>query len=478
MLFSECFDVTRAKGDDWFDPILESDTELFVDPFLLFKEESEEWDGVHGELIDHFDRIFVLLARSGGLKASPYYAKAIARLLFPEPSEYCLGYTARGVRGAGGGRGLAEQIATAMVAAIERSTRHLDHFEVLGIFNDRIGPDRISDVTCTILKDWFIDYTREVVERHGIRTDAHVVEYAGVSSEGEWSTLTVDLPTNPNTGRPVILVPDRFLRRLPTLNAGDWWRYYNMRASLNIEILERVDKARIVREALRNLNVVAEWVQGEEEAPPRPYDLSKDRDLVWQWEPVTAAFALAFPMNLLSAVRRKSDFFGVVDAVCGQFKQFVENEAGWQLLWNDDGSEKHERAAQNLFRGIAKHYCRANDIAIDREVDLGRGPVDFKFSRGVKYTAHLEVKKLDNGKFWHGLHTQLPIYMKSDEVQDGWLMGVQLKTKGVSAARARRLPEEVLKASKASGLNLRYALVDARPKDPASKAPGKSSLRG
>jgi hypothetical protein len=40
--FSDQFNITRGTKDDWFDPILESDTKVFVDPFLLFAESTGE----------------------------------------------------------------------------------------------------------------------------------------------------------------------------------------------------------------------------------------------------------------------------------------------------------------------------------------------------------------------------------------------------------------------------------------------------
>ena len=41
MLATEYFGISRGEEDDWFDTILDVDTELFVDPFLIFKEEVE-----------------------------------------------------------------------------------------------------------------------------------------------------------------------------------------------------------------------------------------------------------------------------------------------------------------------------------------------------------------------------------------------------------------------------------------------------
>ena len=149
---------------------------------------------------------------------------------------------------------------------------------------------------------------------------------------------------------------------------------------------------------------------------------------------------------------------------------FVEDQGGWYLLWDHEAKkEKPEHAAQLLFRGVAQNYCRANDISLDPEVNLGRGPVDFKFSRGYARRAHLELKKLHNGKFWNGLETQLPSYMKSDDVSIGWFLALQYNDTKTSKKRAKELPTKVKAAGQANAIDLKYELVDARSKLPASK---------
>lgn len=57
---------------------------------------------------------------------------------------------------------------------------------------------------------------------------------------------------------------------------------------------------------------------------------------------------------------------------------------------------------QLLFLGLAQPYLRQFDVELDREVELGRGPVDFKASSGTTARLLIEVKKLHNGKFWNG----------------------------------------------------------------------------
>lgn len=131
--------------------------------------------------------------------------------------------------------------------------------------------------------------------------------------------------------------------------------------------------------------------------------------------------------------------------------------------------EKPEDAAQLLFKGVAQSYCEENDIVLDREVELGRGPVDFKFSNGFRKRALVEVKKLHNGRFWNGLKGQLPSYLKSDECELGWLLVIRYRTGGVSKDWILLGPRIVKAIAVEQGLHLRAVTVDGRPKRSASK---------
>ncbi len=122
------------------------------------------------------------------------------------------------------------------------------------------------------------------------------------------------------------------------------------------------------------------------------------------------------------------DLVELVAEVADRFQHFVEQQRGWRLLWNDDDSEKPEEAVKLLFLGLAQPYLRQFDVELDREVELGRGPVDFKASSGTTARLLIEVKKLHNGKFWNGLNHQLPSYMTSDDATHGWFIAVQYRS--------------------------------------------------
>jgi hypothetical protein len=82
---------------------------------------------------------------------------------------------------------------------------------------------------------------------------------------------------------------------------------------------------------------------------------------------------------------------------------------------------KKEEASQKLFYGIADAYCSANNLNIDisREPNAGRGPVDFKFSKGYHERILVEVKLTRNKNLLHGFETQIEEYKKAEKTQYG-----------------------------------------------------------
>lgn len=464
MLASVAFRISRTAHDDWFDTIVDVDTQLFVDPFLIFKEGSGFWADAHDRIIEHFNRAFILIAEGNGNPNALAYKKALALLEFREPGELALGYTSKGTRGSGSGKKLARLMAKAIVAAIERGLEHPKHFEELGILEEGIGADRISDAACTILKPMLIEYTQSVAATHKIPLASHRI-YAATFDESRQRFLKseVEVPTNPTTKGPLLFVPERFLDDLPRLNADDWWEGYEndrLRTDLNYEVMGKVDKATIVETARENLAFVRKWTEGRSSADSAPYDMAKDPKGVVQWETASRAFTAANPLAL-EPPNTGSQFDSVIEQIIERFRLFIEEQRGWYLLW-DGVDEKPELAPQLVFYGIARNYCEANNIVIDPETDFGRGPVDFKFSNGYEHRAHLEVKKLHNGKFWNGLDRQLPAYLSSDAVEKGWFLALRYRDGRQWDKRQQELPGRVKQAAEAHERGLRSALVDAR----------------
>jgi transcriptional regulator with XRE-family HTH domain len=143
MLFSDAYGVQRTAEDDWFDPLLNLDTKLFIDPFLWYDNEAADFAGSHAEAIRFFNHVLQLIARSNGNTTSALWQQAETLLRLPEVEELCLGYTSLGTRGSGSGRKIARQLAGGLLKAIRAGVVELTHFEEVQIFEEDIGADRI-----------------------------------------------------------------------------------------------------------------------------------------------------------------------------------------------------------------------------------------------------------------------------------------------------------------------------------------------
>jgi hypothetical protein len=91
---------------------------------------------------------------------------------------------------------------------------------------------------------------------------------------------------------------------------------------------------------------------------------------------------------------------------------------------------------QLLFKGVVQYYVRQSGVVID-EVELSRGPVDFIFTHSVRNRVLLEIRKMNNSKYWDELESQLTSYIKSDGCRRGWLLAVRYSdSEEIGCARA------------------------------------------
>lgn len=472
MRFSEAFGIERTDQDDWFDPDLSIDTPLFVDPILLIQD-SPYWKEAHEELVNHFGHCYPLVAKSISLTSNS--AKLAQKLLtFPEPSEFCLGYAASGTAGSGSGRGFARSLVDGIDIAIEAGLKVPAHIEELGILNEGFGADRISDAACNVLKHRFIAYTQEVCRRHNIPTHTHSIKNSRVDlSANRWITEKVLLPSAPTDDRPIILLPKRFLNDLPVLNSDSWFNSSlnaDLRTDLNIKIGERVSKSSVVEIARKHADRVRRWTEQQASRDDlQGYNFQHDPLGIVQFDGLPVSFALANPLTTHGKQpANQTELSELVADILDKFRIFIEEQRGWELLWSTDGSEKPESAVQLLFLGMARHYLAQYNVEVDREVELGRGPVDFKLSCGTSMKLLIEIKKVHNGKFWNGLEAQLPSYMVSDGTDEGWFVAVRYRDNRSSEQRVKELPIRV-RTLNANGKRFKCLVIDARRKLSASK---------
>ena len=474
MLFSEIYDISDPIAEEWFDPLLDHDTELFIDPFLVFKLKHPLFKHAHDKLIKFFNEAFRVAAESRGNIKHTAYKKLINMLIFPEVSELCLGYTERSTAGSGSSFSFAKIIARTILQSIAIGVKNIEHFEELWILGEGIGCDRISDMTANILKPELIEYTQKICNKLELKQLTSIkLPKAYFDFEFlRWENRDVNLPLNKYTREGILLVPKKFLRELPTINYEDFWDYAwdnrneQLRTDFNYEVKSKVNKKDIIKIAKQKRFWVNEYIKELEEVSAQPYNLEVDPDIRYKWYLITQEFVANNPVTLTVA-KDERELLGIVKMIIEQFRIYIEDNSGYLLLWNEQKNKpRMEKSSQLLFLGIAKHYCKANNIDISKEVDLGRGPVDFKFSNGYTNRILIETKHASSPKLFHGLEDQLPQYMKSEEVKRGYY--VVLIHKDEDIKKINKLRDILEKVKKKTGYELEVFTVDATLDKPSA----------
>lgn len=391
----------------------------------------------------------------------------------PEPEEFRLGFTTRrGTSGSGSGKGLAKQIVDAMCQAINRGLEDIEHFEELGVLVEGIDKDRISDLTCNLLKPEFIEYTQGICHSLGVEMERVAVDHSKYDQgRRRWLSDEHLLPIDAN-GKPIILIPKRFLRELPTLNAWAWVDEESLRDDLNIDISSNMKKAEIVALARQNPEAFRQWLRSRAGMEPEPYDVVRDPKLLVRWQSAARDAVAAEPLDHASSISTDQDLLIFVETIIEKFRHWAEQKGGWRVFWRDSSRRETipEPSMQLLFLGVLDGYCEQAGITLDREVETGRGPVDFTFTGDQRVRVLVEMKKLSSGKFWNGLRIQTPIYMRSQEVEHAIFLAIRDSDTNEMRQRWRTMAEEATVVRNATALNVGVSGIDILPKDSASKS--------
>jgi hypothetical protein len=90
-------------------------------------------------------------------------------------------------------------------------------------------------------------------------------------------------------------------------------------------------------------------------------------------------------------------------------KSVIEDMDGYRLFYIDGKPIKRENDLQIMYRLV----WYATDFDVNREVNNGRGPADFKISKGAHDATLVEFKLASNSKLKINLQNQAEIYQKA-----------------------------------------------------------------
>jgi hypothetical protein len=416
---SKYIGVSRKKLEEVgiFDSTLGIDTKLFVDPKLLVDADIAEFKDAREKIISYFRELLRWHKQSG--KSPRIQDKVRSMLAVPEPPGLSIGYGNKTDRGTAIPTTLANAILLSASELLAIGIDEPEVLEVLALFVPNFGPDRLSDLTASIVYPNFCAYTARLSSEFGIKT-----------CELEIDGTKYQLPKHPFLNAPVIFIPADFLRPLPVATSWDEiaaaaQHNESLREDFNkiiypalVEQMEKINKASKKEKAEMKKEFDA-LLKVYKDIEVRPYDLDADERGYYAVQPFVDEEAKRIP-KIKQPSDRKS-LLRSLRTLLEQYQRAIEENGGNKLLYKKDKKgdvvihrPHHEDVAQIIFYLLADQFCQVVNIALARESNAGLGPVDFWLASSYDTKVLVEVKKSTNKSLVDGFNKQVQAYEKSE----------------------------------------------------------------
>jgi hypothetical protein len=429
ILFSQQFKIDPQLLDekDIFDPILNIDAKLFIDPTLL---QYSEHEIIKKNATDEFrqfcENILSLLEESKA-KDDIAYKAAAKQIQVKEIAGTCLGYGINSISGRSISEKSRDKIIYTANEIIKIGIKKPELFILLPLFEEGIGADTISDITTAAIQKALFAFTLSKAQELGIRTTR-------CTYNGE----TIEIIRNPLQKKilPIVLLPRDILRKLPFASTWDdileASRFNN---SLRIKVNHYIsmtwkaktkkEKERQLAVVMRNKDGINTLIEVLNKSKVESYDFETDEEKV-MFPRRISEIVFENPLPLTLRNNTVEGLKEVVKTIIDQFKFLIESKGINTLLWKGKLNPNYEKTTQKIFLSVAYSYCRANDIDINPEMDSGRGYVDFKFSKGFFKKIIVEIKHSSNPNISDGFSEQLQLYKKAEETAHGYYVIVDV----------------------------------------------------
>lgn len=431
--FSDYFSVSKETLDEYgaFNISLINDLPVFIDPFLLFNSHKDEYKTLHDKIIQY---ISFLRDVSDNGKISEGLLKHW--FLFPEVKQNWLGYSKFGNSGSGLGQKFAAALNENLSSIFqnfgnEQITKG-SHLEKLCLIKDGVGKDSISDFTTNLVKGFLCEYTQEFARKYIHRSKLKEVNVSHSEFSYKTRTWLYNRYTLPYIdGDYVILTPKDILTKDEAwINKydiiGDFDEIVSaipnieLRGQINDYLLRQIpEKANqrevnqaISRTLLKFPTLIDHYIRFKEDHGDQAVALSEEKISE------TEAVFIRQVTNLVEVLRaqnlfysQRGDSFEEAYLRVEYLKQVIENNDGYRLFYVKGEPVKRESDLQLIFR--LTWYASEHDV--NAEVNNGRGPVDYKISRGSKDKTLVEFKLASNSKLRQNLENQVEVYETANQ---------------------------------------------------------------
>ena len=485
--FSDYFDVSPKTLEEYgaFNISMISDMPLFIDPFLLFSSDKPEYQALHKQILS-----YLTFLKERAEEGVSNLALINSWYTFPEIKQNWLGYSHIG----NCGKGLGGKFAKSMHSLIPHAFKDLgcetltstSHLEKVGLFNQGVGRDNISDFTTNLILDYLLKYT-ETFARNYLSTELCAIfnvkkayfdyqyqrwfprEYYLPNREGEYVVLTPkDLLTRDETWINHREMLDCFNEISEGIENGELREHINRYFASKIPVVQmnNKEKERYVKAAKwetiqRFPELIEYYIQKKESKKEEAKSVADDnvRDIE---QLLVNNVQLFWTSNLLDTrfydIPSYASYVESLKRV-HYLKNCIENKDGYKLFYVNGKPINRESYLQIIFRFV--WYGALFDV--NREVNNGRGPADYKVSLGADNATVVEFKLASNSSLKKNLAHQLEVYQAANDTRFGIKVIMYFSEEEYN--RVSRILKELNIDDKSNVI-----LIDAREKVSASKA--------
>lgn len=447
-----------------FDAVMDSDSRYFINVTRLKDAKTPEFSGSYDKINAYFRDIALLLNQAKEKNTKDrFYREALKRFAFSEVNGINLGFSETRY-GTAFGTELRSSTISDAFDIVKAGTTQPEFFHLVGLFEENVGPDRLSDMIATIIKEDICAYTR--------RINAEL----NITSNNYPDDRFIDgIAINPYKNCELLLLPKEILNELPIAKCWDdidrivsennairqeinemigleWGKYasHEKKAYLKNMIFMVPEKCARVLHSYQNSHVgECDWESDLDYVAQRIFRGIKD---------------IGFAFLQHSAEKPQICSREAVSHIIGIFKDWVENNRGWSEI-QEISTGKREKIVQRLIHLGAKEYISVNNLDISFESDSGRGPVDMKISVGADKSI-CEVKLSSNPQYLHGYQMQVQEYGKAECTENLFYVFVDTGNPG----RLKTIVTEHDKNQKAGIKCPELIVIDANIRKSASKS--------
>lgn len=440
--FSDYFNVDPVLLETYgaFNVSIINDLPLFIDPFLLFNSSDPKYQGLHHDIIR-----YLLFLRDRSIVGP--VSDDLLRLwyCFPEVRQNWLGFSLQGNSGSGLGIDFARALHKNLYRLFsdfgsEKITTG-SHLEKLCLISSGVGRDNISDFTTNLIMDFLCHYTETFARAHidPIRMRRVVVHKTRFNYETEaWTRAQYELPWMDDdyvllTPKNILTRDENWINRNDLIRDFDQIPYALLDAQLRAQVVNYFSKVLIKhrdREATKRERDAAAantliqfpilldyYIKKKEQRGHEATNISSEKVAATERMYVKGLRELQINLqNLTPFYEIKGSTYEEAHARLAYLKDVIENKGCHRLFYNKDGIPTgSERDLQMFFRPV--WFGSPSDVGT--EANDGRGPVDYKISRGAKDKTLVEFKLAKNTALERNLAKQLPIYQAASDAKNG-----------------------------------------------------------